>query len=76
MPVSSGPHVFQALGDGAYASAPFTPPAAPEVFTLFMMGTKQYGYSLLPSIDAPESGPCRPQGDLATYIITVGAVVM
>ena len=42
------------------ASAPFTPPAAPQVFTTFLLGSKSFGYSLLPQVDAPETGPCKP----------------
>ena len=42
------------------ASAPFTPPSAPEVFTTFLLGSKSYGYTLLPQVDAPEFGPCKP----------------
>ena len=70
------------VAGGALASAPFTPPAAPEVFTTFLLGSKAYGCeaqpsvvhasvppsdlrvsgadSLLPQLDAPEYGPCRP----------------
>ena len=48
-------------GGGALASAPFSPPMAPEVFTAFLMGSQAFGYSLLPQVDAPEFGPCRPQ---------------
>ena len=44
----------------ALAKAPFTPPSAPQVFTAFLMGSKGYGYSLLPQLDAPETGPCKP----------------
>ena len=29
-------------------------------FTTFLMGTKAFGYSLLPQVDAPETGPCKP----------------
>eukprot|EP01047_Picozoa_sp_COSAG01_P050050 COSAG01_NODE_5018_length_4541_cov_2.682575_4_plen_105_part_00 len=42
------------------ADATFTPPAAPNVFTTFLMGSKSFGYSLLPAVDAPETGPCKP----------------
>lgn len=56
-----GAHVVGAgIGAGILASAPFSPPAAPEVFTAFLMGSASFGYSLLPQIDAPEFGPCRP----------------
>eukprot|EP01046_Picozoa_sp_COSAG06_P079751 COSAG06_NODE_27143_length_599_cov_5.772000_1_plen_90_part_10 len=42
-----------AAGGGAaaaagLASAPFTPPSAPAVFTTFLLGSKSFGYSLLP----------------------------
>ena len=37
-----------------------TPPSAPEVWTGFLLGTAGYGYTLMPMIDAPEYGPCRP----------------
>ena len=47
-------------GEGVLASAAFTPPSAPEVFTTFLMGSKAFGYSLLPQVDAPETGPCKP----------------
>ena len=33
---------------------------AAQVFTAFLMGSKAYGYSLLPQLDAPETGPCKP----------------
>ena len=54
-----------AAGGGAaagagLASAPFTPPSAPAVFTTFLLGSKSFGYSLLPQVDAPETGPCKP----------------
>ena len=45
------------------ATATMTPPAAPEVFTAFLLGTKDFGYTLMPQIDAPEYGPCRPMLD-------------
>eukprot|EP01045_Picozoa_sp_COSAG04_P018352 COSAG04_NODE_1693_length_5912_cov_5.083606_5_plen_117_part_00 len=35
-------------------------PQAPEVFTVFLLGDKGYGYTLLPQLDAPETGPCKP----------------
>lgn len=44
----------------ALASAVFTPPNAPAAFTVFLLGSKQFGYSLLPQVDAPETGPCKP----------------
>ena len=45
---------------GVLASSPFTPPQSPQVFTTFLLGSKRFGYSLLPQVDAPESGPCKP----------------
>ena len=42
------------------ASAPFTPPSAPQVFTAFLIGSKAQGYTLVPQLDAPETGPCKP----------------
>jgi hypothetical protein len=47
-------------GGADLASAPFTPPSAPAVFTTFLLGSKSFGYSLLPQVDAPETGPCKP----------------
>jgi len=44
----------------ALATASFNPPAAPEAFTAFLLGTKDFGYTLVPEVDAPEFGPCRP----------------
>lgn len=37
--------------------------AAHKVFTAFLLGTKTFGYTIMPQIDAPEFGPCRPGGD-------------
>ena len=59
--VPAGQQNFSAYMDGAsgsapLASAPFTPPSAPQVFTTFLLGTKSFGYSLLPQVDAPETG--------------------
>ena len=42
------------------ASAVFTPPHAPAVFTVFLLGSKPFGYSLVPQVDAPERGLCKP----------------
>ena len=51
----------QAAGAGVVlASSPFTPPQSPQVFTTFLLGSKSFGYSLLPQVDAPETGPCKP----------------
>eukprot|EP01050_Picozoa_sp_SAG11_P031819 SAG11_NODE_10054_length_860_cov_2.094612_1_plen_144_part_00 len=44
----------------ALASVSFAPPAAPQVFTTFLMGSASFGYTLLPLDDAPETGPCKP----------------
>eukprot|EP01048_Picozoa_sp_COSAG05_P007715 COSAG05_NODE_552_length_8725_cov_166.636796_6_plen_144_part_00 len=70
-PVTTAPQTFSAVSDlslaeddavvtAVLASAQFTPPKAPEVFTAFLMGSKAFGYSLLPQLDAPETGPCKP----------------
>ena len=68
-PVATGQQTFSASSDTAaegaaggtpLASAPFAPPQAPEVFTVFLLGDKGYGYTLLPQLDAPETGPCKP----------------
>jgi hypothetical protein len=40
--------------------------AAHQVFTAFLLGTKAFGYTIMPQIDAPEFGPCRPGGDSQT----------
>ena len=58
--VDSDTQAVGTVGAGVLASAPFSPPVAPEVFTAFLMGSASFGYSLLPQIDAPEFGPCRP----------------
>ena len=73
-PVPAGPRVLTATGTaasggGVHAIAPFTPPQAPEVFTVFLLGTKAYGYSLLPQIDAPETGPCKPPLDVHAHVM-------
>ena len=70
-PVTTAPQTFSAVADASLAdedgaggtvlaSAQFTPPKAPEVFTAFLLGSKAFGYSLLPQLDAPEMGPCKP----------------
>ena len=38
------------VAGGALASAPFTPPAAPDVFTTFLLGSKAYGCEAQPSV--------------------------
>ena len=56
VPVPAAQQTFTASGSGSaasLASAPFTPPNAPEVFTTFLLGSKAFGYSLLPQVDAP-----------------------
>jgi hypothetical protein len=64
VPVPDGQQTFNAVSDAAkttvIASAPFTPPASPGVFSCFLMGSKAFGYSLVPQVDAPETGPCKP----------------
>jgi hypothetical protein len=47
-------------GGGVLASSPFTPPQSPQVFTTFFLGSASFGYSLLPQVDAPETGRGRP----------------
>jgi len=43
--------MINATGTAAgLASAPFTPPNAPQVFTTFLLGSKAFGYSLLPQV--------------------------
>ena len=61
-PVSTAQQTFVAsdASQTVIASAPFTPPNAPEAFTTFLLGDKTFGYSLLPQVDAPETGPCKP----------------
>ena len=62
VPVPAGQQTFTAVADGgtARATAPFSPPNAPEVFSVFLLGDKSFGYSLVPQVDAPETGPCKP----------------
>ena len=64
-PIGAAADTFTATDSSAktIATAPMTPPAAPQVFTAFLLGTKAYGYTLMPQIDAPEYGPCRPGCD-------------
>lgn len=62
-PVPATEQIFVAVSDPAaahLASADYTAPAAPEVFTTFLLGTQSFGYSLIPLLDAPETGPCKP----------------
>ena len=70
--VPSAKQLFSAVSDtsnGTNGSMPlaaplatvsFAPPAAPQVFTTFLMGSASFGYVLLPLGDAPETGPCKP----------------
>eukprot|EP01052_Picozoa_sp_SAG31_P010007 SAG31_NODE_536_length_14340_cov_9.449196_8_plen_95_part_00 len=44
-----------ASGGGELATMTTTPPAAPNVFTAFLMGDAKYKYTLLPQVDAPVS---------------------
>jgi hypothetical protein len=62
-PISSDQQTFTAVSDAGgatLATAQTTPPAAPEVFTAFLLGSAAYRYTLLPQVDAPETGPCKP----------------
>ena len=62
VPISSESQTLTAFedGGGTLASVTTTPPSAPQVFTAFLMGSATYKYSLLPQVDAPETGPCKP----------------
>lgn len=64
LPVDGSNQQFSAFADGSagriLASATFTPPKAPQVFTTFLLGTEGYGYTLVPQVDAPEYGVCKP----------------
>jgi hypothetical protein len=60
-PVSADSQTLSATANSAVvASVTVTPPSAPAAFTTFLLGSKEYGYSLVPSVDAPETGPCKP----------------
>ena len=65
-PIANGQQTFTAFVDGGgdLAKATFTPPLAPQVFTTFLLGSKGYGYTLVPQVDAPEYGVCKPSADL------------
>jgi len=69
VPVPASHDTFSASSSldkgAALASATFTPPDAPEVFTAFFLGSEDFGYTLMPQIDAPEYGPCRPAASAA-----------
>ena len=61
VPAAAGSNSSRSIAGGtALATAPFTPPSAPMVFTAFLLGDKASGYTLLPQLDAPETGPCKP----------------
>ena len=49
---------FTAVDDagngGMHPEVTMTPPLAPQVFTTFLLGSAQYGYTLVPQVDAPE----------------------
>jgi hypothetical protein len=62
IPAASDTFAATSAAGAKIASAPMTPPNAPQVFTAFLLGTKSFGYTLMPQIDAPEFGPCRPGG--------------
>ena len=64
MPIPASADSFTATdkSQAKIVTATMTPPDAPQVFTAFLLGTKEYGYTLMPQIDAPEYGPCRPGG--------------
>ena len=60
-PIPASADTFSATAaGGVLASAPMTPPNAPEAWTGFLLGTAGFGYTLMPMIDAPEKGACRP----------------
>ncbi len=62
IPISGDSQTLTAFEDGGgiLAAVTTTPPSAPQVFTAFLMGSAKYKYSLLPQVDAPETGPCKP----------------
>ena len=62
VPISGDSQTLTAFADGGgtLASVTTTPPSAPQVFTAFLMGSSEYKYSVLPQVDAPETGPCKP----------------
>ena len=68
IPVGGESQTFTAVADSTanrgsganLATMTTTPPAAPNVFTAFLMGDAKYKYTLLPQVDAPETGPCKP----------------
>eukprot|EP01047_Picozoa_sp_COSAG01_P089654 COSAG01_NODE_21700_length_889_cov_1.855696_1_plen_78_part_10 len=45
---------------------PSPPPQSPQVFTTFFLGSASFGYSLLPQVDAPETG--RPTAGSSSSI--------
>ena len=56
IPAAAGTFAATSATGGTVASAPMTPPNAPQVFTAFLLGVKGFGYTLMPQIDAPVSG--------------------
>ena len=56
IPAAAGTFTATSATGGTVASAPMTPPNAPQVFTAFLLGVKGFGYTLMPQIDAPVSG--------------------
>jgi hypothetical protein len=63
-PVESVSTTFTAVDDagnaGLHPEVTMTPPLAPQVFTTFLLGSKEFGYTLVPQVDAPEYGVCKP----------------
>ena len=63
-PVGAGSQTFTAVSEsangGTLATMTTTPPVAPNVFTAFLLGDATYKYTLVPQVDAPETGPCKP----------------
>ena len=77
VPVPATQQTFAASGSGSaapLASAPFTPPNAPEVFTTFLLGSKAFGYSLLPQVDAPGNPRELPDFLLALHALALACL--
>lgn len=59
---------FTAVDDagngGMHPEVTMTPPLAPQVFTTFLLGSSEYGYTLVPQVDAPE---CTPRQLVETF---------
>lgn len=67
VPATQGTFVAtDALTNSQLATVSFQAPPGPEAFTTFLLGTKAFGYTLVPEIDAPEFGPCRPMDGVRT----------